>query len=84
MIIVSQDKRKNWNYDNLENVYIPDKVIKDWCVKVSTLRGGVYVIGYYKTEERAKEVFEEIIDTYKFNRTEAVGQKQAVYYMPEK
>ena len=43
----------------------------------------VWDLGYYKTEERAKEVFKEIIDTYKFNRTEAVEQKQAVYYMPE-
>ena len=39
------------------------------------------VIGLYNTEERAKEVLEEIVDTYKFNRCYAVGQKQAVYQM---
>ena len=41
------------------------------------------VLGEYKTEKRAKEVLQEIIDMYKFNRCEAVGQKNAVYRMPE-
>ena len=41
------------------------------------------VLAKYKTEERAKEILQEIIDMYKFNRCEAVGQKNAVYRMPE-
>ena len=45
--------------------------------------GKLYTLGIYDTEERAKEVLEEIVDTYKFNRCYAVGQKQAVYEMPE-
>lgn len=45
--------------------------------------GKLYNLGIYDTEERAKEVLEEIVDTYKFNRCYAVGQKQAVYEMPE-
>ena len=40
-------------------------------------------LGIYETEERAKEVLQEITDTYKFNICIAVGQKNAVYQMPE-
>lgn len=58
MIIVSQDKKSIYNFDNaksidiLENeIYITDNILAD----EGTL------IGVYETEERAQEVLEEII-----------------------
>ena len=59
MIIVSQDKKSIYNFDNaksidiLENeIYITDNILAD----EGTL------IGVYETEERADEVLEEIIE----------------------
>lgn len=66
MIIVSQDRKQVWNYDNLENIFIPKEILNEenWCLKAQTLRGDVYILGYYKTEERAVKVLEEIIKIY--------------------
>lgn len=59
MIIVSQDKKSIYNFDNaksidiLENeIYITDNILADEGV----------LIGVYETEERAQEVLEEIIE----------------------
>lgn len=85
MIIVSQDKGKIINFDNMTRVYINfDKGDDDFCIRTETVDSLYEDLGYYKTEERTKEVLQEIIDMYKFNRCEAVGQKNAVYRMPEK
>lgn len=61
MIIVSQNGKSIYNFDNikcidiLENeIYITDDILAN--------EGGL--IGGYKTEERAKEVLEEIIESY--------------------
>lgn len=61
MIIVSQDKKSIYNFDNiklidvLENeIYITDDILSD---------AGA-CIGEYETEERAKEVLQEIITAY--------------------
>lgn len=84
MIIVSQDKGKIINFDNMTRVYINfDEGDDDVCIRTETVDSLYEDLGYYKTEERAKEVLQEIIDMYKFNRCEAVGQKNAVYRMPE-
>ena len=84
MIIVSQDKGKIINFDNMTRVYINfDEGDDDVCIRTETVDSLYEDLGYYKTEERAKEVLQEIIDMYKFNRCEAVGQKNAVYKMPE-
>lgn len=81
MIIVSQDKEEIINLDNIQRLFIDadyiSAVIYAECIEDDIL------IGSYKTEKRAKEVLQEIIDMYKFNRCEAVGQKNAVYRMPE-
>lgn len=90
MIIVSQDKKQIINFNNIRIVEINNP---------NTWQQGFYSIdtypecedqqkwhirlGKYATEERAKEVLQELIDTYKFNRKEAVGQVQAVYKMPK-
>lgn len=81
MIIVSQDRKSIYNFDNVKSIdilgneiYITDDILADQ---------GAYT-AKYATEERAKEVIKEIINIYKFNRKEAVGQVQVVYEMPEK
>ena len=82
MIIVSQKKtiitesmalsvEKSSNSEQKRNIMVQEN-----C-------GKLYILGTYDTEERAKEVLQEIVDTYKFNKCYAVGQKQAVYQMPE-
>ena len=59
MIIVSQDKKSIYNFDNIKSVdiveneiYITDDILMDEGAK----------IGEYATEERAKEVLQEIVN----------------------
>lgn len=81
MIIVSQDKRLITeslaiSIEDIEGKEEKKIMIQEPC-------GKLYLLGVYATEERAKEIIKEIIDTYKFNRKGAVGQVQAVYEMPK-
>lgn len=57
----------------------------EWAIKAHSVNSEdfKYILGRYETKERAREVLQEIISTYKFNRCEAVGQKNKVYEMPE-
>ena len=65
MIIVSQDKTKIINFDNMTRVYITfdegDDVV---CIRIETVDSLYEDLGYYKTEGRAKEVLQEIVKTY--------------------
>lgn len=61
MIIVSQNKKSFYNFDTVKSVdvldneiYITDDILADKGTR----------IGKYKIEERAKEVFNEIIKAY--------------------
>lgn len=61
MIIVSQDKKSIYNFDNIKSIdiveneiYITDDILMDEGAK----------IGEYATKERAKEVLQEIIKAY--------------------
>lgn len=61
MIIVSQDAKSIYNFDNIKSIdilkneiYITDDILAD--------EGAL--IGRYKTKERAKEVLEEITENY--------------------
>lgn len=65
------------------NLEIDNTKLSGYGIYAYFEKGNWSVLGEYKTEERAKEVLQEIIDMYKFNRCEAVGQKNAVYRMPE-
>ncbi len=61
MIIVSQDKGKIINFDNMTRVYITfDEGDDDVCIRTETVDSLYEDLGYYKTEERAKEVLQEI------------------------
>lgn len=65
MIIVSQDKDKIVNFDNLTQIYITrDEEETATFIRYETVDSLYDDLGEYKTEERAKEVLREIIDTY--------------------
>nr|DAS23453.1 MAG TPA: hypothetical protein [Caudoviricetes sp.] len=59
MIIVSQDKKEIINLDNIQRLFIDadyiSAVIYAECIEDDIL------IGSYKTEERAKEILQEIV-----------------------
>ncbi|MFR7544764.1 MAG: hypothetical protein ACLUWN_02310 [Clostridia bacterium] len=82
MIIVSQKKTIITKSMSL-SIEKLDGSEKKRRIMVQENCGKLYNLGIYDTKERAEEVLEEIVDTYKFNRCYAVGQKQAVYEMPE-
>lgn len=70
MIIVSQDKRTIINFENMktieldrENNFKSINIFRE-TNEVETGVCGLF-IGHYKTEERAKEVLQEIIECYK-------------------
>lgn len=85
MVIVSQSKRMILNFNNILRLGISSLEDKSIAIKMyePNERAGT-IIAQYEAEGRAKEVLQEIINTYKFNRSEAVTQKNAVYEMPEK
>lgn len=64
MIIVSQDKTKIVNFDNVNMILVREgKIISfDNTFNAGTDDGDL--LAKYKTEERAKEVLQEIQETY--------------------
>ena len=65
MIIVSQDKGKIINFDNMTQVYITFDKDDDYvCIRTETVDSLYEDLGYYKTEARAKEVLKEIVEKY--------------------
>lgn len=82
MIIVSQDKDKIINYDNVQLLWINEHILNK-TIKTFYIYADHDFLGEYETEERAKEVLQEIIDMYKFNICQECGQENVVYEMPE-
>lgn len=86
MIIVSQGKTAHINYDNIEATYL---FKKDDKIQINMRGNYDYTIGEYETMERAKEVLQEIIKSYRKYRTAEcdgptkVLQETTVYEMPE-
>ena len=65
MIIVSQDKTKIVNFDNLTQIYITqDEEEKSYFIRYETVDSLYDDLGEYKTEERAKEVLIGIMQSY--------------------
>lgn len=65
MIIVSQDKGKIINFDNMTRVYITfDEGDDDVCIRTETVDSLYEDLGYYKTEARAKKVLQEIAQKF--------------------
>lgn len=96
MIIVSQDKCKIVNFNNVLEIWIDDNVL-DKTEPVFTINADTdetcIELGYYKTEERAKEVLQEIVKAIiEVKRTESVNNmfgfnitpSNTIYEMPER
>ena len=68
MIIVSQDKDLILNFKNIDAIGIGNPLENDdglFKILASTTSDNEYTLGKYKTEERAKEILQEIINLYK-------------------
>ena len=93
MIIVSQDKTKIVNFDNLTQIYITqDEEETATFIRYETVDSLYDDLGEYKTEERAKEVLQEILkyyDSLKANTIYAISDKdypmdmKSYYDMPK-
>ncbi len=93
MIILNQDKDSIINFDNIDNIditanstIIGEEEPYTINYETSTRRQG---LGIYQTEERAKEVLQKLIQSYREYRTAEVDgytnvlEETAVYEMPE-
>ena len=90
MIIVSQDKNGIINIDNILQLYISrckKEEITEYYIRYEDCNNSYEDIGTYKTEERAKEVLQEIIRVYtcweNFKYGMAEGIVTPKYEMPE-
>lgn len=88
MIIVSQDKDKIINYDNVQLLWINEHILNK-TIKTFYIYADHDFLGEYETEERAKEVLQEIINSYLDCNEENIYEKFAyvknkVYEMPTK
>ena len=92
MIIVNQDKTMIFNYKNIETIGIGNPLENDdgkFAILIETISDNQYPIALYETEERAKEVLQEIINTYLDCNEENIYEKFAyvknkVFEMPIK
>lgn len=66
MIIVSQDKTKIVNFDNIAHIFISKDSEKHFLflIEYGKMTGTSELLGVYSTEERAKEVLQEIMKKY--------------------
>ena len=88
MIIVSQDKTKIVNFDNLTQIYITqDEEEKSYFIRYETVDSLYDDLGEYKTEERAKEVLQEIVEIYReeiiHGSSRYFSSTKTVYDMPK-
>ena len=87
MLIVSQDKYNILNLDTTVNIGIEEISTLNDIVQISAqTNGNTIVLGRYKTEERAKEVLQEIIICYKDTNYEYENcwcLRNLVYKMPK-
>ncbi len=87
MIIESQDKQELFNLNNIFRLYVDQWSSKEfatepdsWCIKAEKASDNMICafLGQYETEERAKEVLQEIISFYIRNE-----MQNKVYRMPK-
>lgn len=92
MVIISQDKTMILNFEYIETIEIGNPLENNdgkFKILCDTTSDNQYTIAEYETEERAKEVLQEIINKYKItlynSRTnETVVNVPKVYEMPKK
>ena len=79
MIIVSQEKTRIINFNNILQIYITTaEDNKNYYIRYEDCNNSYEDLGMYKTEERAKEVLQDIIGFY--IRTENTNK---IYRMPK-
>lgn len=93
MIIVSQDKNMIINFNSIVSTYVikdyvsEEKGYKGYNINFATKEKINFVLATYKTEERAKEVLQEIITRHGNWENLKMGQPSGicspVYEMPE-
>lgn len=66
MLIVSQDKNELVNFDNIAHIFIEEG--SGTTISYGKMSGCSETLGYYKTEERAKEVLKEIWEFYEMSK----------------
>lgn len=64
MIILNQKKDITINFSNVVSIYVQEKNVQ---VLMSFIQDAL-ILGKYATEERAKEVLEEIIEQYEHEK----------------
>ena len=70
MIIVSQDKNMIINFNSIVATYvIKNYVSEGYNIDFATKEEINFVLATYETEERAREVLQEIIEAYRAYRT---------------
>lgn len=90
MIIVSQEKDAILNFDNVIGIRteIDIESNKETRIAIDTIDSERYYIARYSTEERTKEVLQEIIEKYTNWNNLVCGQPTGFcspkYEMPEK
>ena len=93
MIIVSQDKNMIINFNSIVSIYViknyvsEEKGYQGYNIDFATNEEINFVLATYDTEERAKEVLQEIVSKYKVTlynskTNETVVNVPKVYEMP--
>lgn len=80
MIIISQDKTMILNFKNIEAIGIGNPLEdKDGKFKIlcNTTSDNQYTMAEYETEERAKEILEDLIRLYRKN-FQVIGERGGV------
>ena len=67
MIIVSQNKNKIINFDNVNYLQVGKIVDNEFSIEINYDDCNFIRIATYKTEERAEEVLQEIMQSYIYN-----------------
>lgn len=87
MIIVSQNKISTTNFDNVTTIEVNSLNDKEYSIKAHLTNGREICLAIYKTEERAKEVLEEISERLENWENLKAGQPTGVcsyrYIMPK-
>lgn len=88
MIIVSQEKNRIINFDNILQIYITiDEDDKGCYIQYEDCNNSYEGLGKYNTKERAKEVLQEITTRHGNWENMKMGQPSGiclpVYEMPE-
>ncbi len=96
MIIVSQEKNRIINFNNILNLYISryeKEKITEYYISYEDCNNSYEDIGCYETKERAKEVLQEIWKFYEISKRYECSSNNGItiflepkfaYQMPEK